>query len=142
MGGQLADLLVQRHDLLLVGGFQGFGLWISKDVRKAFQDLLFPFQELRIVDLVLGRQLGHRFLFLQNFEDNLDLQFDGIALPKRAHNVLKTPLIFCLNFPIHYNSPNSSTIHAYCTLINMEVEAIKKDLEKILELIKGRGENT
>ena len=23
------------------------------------------------MDLVLGRQLGHRFLFLQNFEDNL-----------------------------------------------------------------------
>ena len=58
------------------------------------------------MDLMLGCQLGHRFLFLQNFEDNLDLQFDGIALSKRAHHVLKTPLIFCLNFPIYYTLPS------------------------------------
>lgn len=37
------------------------------------------------------------------------------------------------------DSPSESTIHSYCTLINMEVEAIKKDLEKIVGLIKGRG---
>jgi hypothetical protein len=39
--------------------------------------------------------LSHRFLFLQDFEDNLDFQFDWIALSKRAHDVLKShPLVF------------------------------------------------
>ena len=80
-------------------GFQGFGLRISKDIRKAFQNRLLLFQKLRIMDLVLGGHLGHRFLFLQDFEDNLDFQFDGMALSKRAHNVLKTPPGFLSKFP-------------------------------------------
>ena len=46
--------------------------------------------------------MGHGFLFFQYFENDPDLQFDGIMLSKRAHNVLRTPLIFCLTLPIHY----------------------------------------
>ena len=79
------------------------------------------------MDLVLGGQLGHRFLFLQNFKDQLDLQFDGIALSKRAHNVLKTPLIFCLNFPIHYNLSGSKKLNKY---FNLEVLRKKHFLQQ------------
>ncbi len=79
------------------------------------------------MDLVLGRQLGHRFLFLQNFEDNLDLQFDGIALSKRAHNVLKTPLFFCLNFPIHY-----TFLKTYEAKYPKATECLLKDREPLL----------
>ncbi len=43
-----------------------------------------------------------------------------------------------LDFQEGGDLPSESTIHAYCTLIIMEVETIKKDLEKIVELIKGK----
>ena len=57
------------------------------------------------MDLMLGGQLGHGFLFFQYFENDPDLQFDGITLSRSAHIVLKNPPDFCLNFPIHYKDP-------------------------------------
>jgi len=30
------------------------------------------------------------------------------------------------------------TLHCYCSLIGLEVETIKKDLENIVEMFKGR----
>ena len=43
------------------------------------------------MDLMLGGQLGHGFLFFQYFENDPDLQFDGITHSKSAHNVLIFP---------------------------------------------------
>jgi len=49
--------------------------------------------------------LGHRLLFLQDFENDLDLQVGGIVFSDGAHNVLKPPLFFCLDFGVHYIPP-------------------------------------
>jgi hypothetical protein len=46
------------------------------------------------VDLVVGSQLSHALFFLQDFENNLDLQISGVVLSNRAHNILKTSLFF------------------------------------------------
>jgi hypothetical protein len=73
-------------------------------MRKAFQNLLLPFQKLGVVDLVLGSQLGHGLFFLQDFQDDFDLQIGAIVFSDGAHNVLTDPLFFCLNFGVHYTS--------------------------------------
>ena len=101
----MADLLIKGHDFFFMGAFQGFGLGIPEEIRESFQNLLLPLQELGIVDLMLEGQLGYGFLFFRYFENDPDLQFDGITLSKSAHNVLKNLPDFCLNFPIHYNPP-------------------------------------
>lgn len=80
-----------------MGGFQGFGPGIGKQIRKAFQNLFLPLQKLGIVNLVLGSQLGHRLLFLQDFQNDLDLQVAGIVFSDGAHMILK-PLCFLSRF--------------------------------------------
>ena len=55
------------------------------------------------MDLVFGYQSGYRFLFLPDFEDNLDIPFDGIVIPERAHNIFTpTPDFLSKIPPIHY----------------------------------------
>ena len=65
-----------------------------------------------------------------------DIEFDAIL---RLDGIDAMVSVLHLAFQEGGDSPSESTIHSYCTLINMEVEAIKKDLEKIVGLIKGRG---
>ena len=65
-----------------------------------------------------------------------DIEFDAIL---RLDGIDAMVSVLHLAFQEGGDPPSESTIHAYCTLINMEVEAIKKDLEKIVGLIKGRG---
>ena len=113
----MADLLIKGHDFFFMGAFQGFGLGIPEEIRESFQNLLLPLQELGIMDLMLGGQLGHGFLLFQYFENDPDLQFDEITLSKRAHNVLRTPLIFCLNLPIHYRAAVVSLLHHVKNLV-------------------------
>jgi len=43
------------------------------------------------------------FFFLQHFENKLDLQVSGIVFADRFHNVLKPPMVFCLDSAIHYS---------------------------------------
>ena len=69
--------MIKGHDFFFMGTFQGFGLRISKEIRESFQNLLLPFQELGIVDIMLGGQFGHGFLFFQYFKNDPDLQFVG-----------------------------------------------------------------
>jgi len=55
------------------------------------------------MDLMVGGQLCDGFFFLQHFETNLDLQVSGRVFADRFHNVLKPPMVFCLDSAIHYN---------------------------------------
>lgn len=64
-----------------------------------------------------------------------DLEFDAIL---RLDGICAMASVLHLAFQEGGDPPSESTIHAYCTLINMEVETIKKDLERIMEMIKGR----
>jgi hypothetical protein len=64
-----------------------------------------------------------------------DLEFDAIL---RLDGIGAMASVLHLAFQEGGDLPSESTIHTYCTLINMEVETIKKDLEKIVKLIKGR----
>jgi len=85
-----------------MGGFQGFGPGIRKQIRKSFQSLFLPLQKLGIVDLVVGGQLDHGLLFLQDFQNDLDLQVGGIVFSDRAHNVLHPPVFLSkLGHPLY-----------------------------------------
>ena len=77
-----------------MSGFQDFCPGIAKQFRKPFHGPLLPLHKLGIVDFVVGSQLSHALLFLQDFENNLDLQISGVVLSNRAHNALKTSLCF------------------------------------------------
>ena len=59
-----------------------------------------------------------------------DIEFDAIL---RLDGIDAMASVLHLAFQEGGDPPSESTIHAYCTLINMEVETIKKNLEKIVD---------
>ncbi len=72
-------------------------------------------------------------LYLQAGEIEFDaiLRLDGIdAMVSVLHLAFQGP---------EGDTPTHDTIHAYCGVIGREVEAIKKDVQRITEMIKERG---
>ena len=78
-----------------------------------------------------GPETKSFYLQAGDIEFDAILRLDGIdAMASVLHLAFQGP---------EGDIPTHDTTHAYCGVIGREVEAIKKDVQRITEMIKGRG---